>query len=243
MYAPTVSATNTTTGANYTLLPPSQRNSQSGNNCVENIGDPESTCKTVHTWNATHPTYCTGGDPGKTLGICDPTDHNCYAAQDIFSARSTYRQYVHDFITSTLINYFDSLDKYVACVPQYCYHRSHNLLISSQGPNAVNLYAKGAVAYIGMLQQLIILGSGSGENTTMTTFAGRAAAYLQQQYDFFTNTTNMLHAVQASSDQPFVNGIMETRSACNELAVLDQWDGTQVMQAVVFAATQNTPLP
>lgn len=33
-------------------------------------------------------------------------------------------------------------------------------LHSQQGPNALNLYAKGAVAYIAMLQQLVIIGSG-----------------------------------------------------------------------------------
>lgn len=181
-------------------------------------------CATVHTWNATHPTFCTGGDPDKTQGICDPTDHQCYAAQDIFSARNDYRQYVQDFITSPLINYFDALDPYVVV------HASCGLTTSPrlEGPNAVNVYAKGALAYIGMLQQLIILGSGHGENTTLTAFAGRAAQYLQIQYKFFINPANMLTAVQSSSDTPYVNGVMETRSACTENAVLDQWDGTQV---------------
>lgn len=38
----------------------------------------------------------------------------------------------------------------------------------------------------------------------------------------------MLTSVQRSSSQPFVDGIMEARSACNEDAVLDKWDTTQV---------------
>lgn len=101
-------------------------------------------------------------------------------------------------------------------------------LYSAQGPNAVNLYAKGAVAYIGMLQQLVLVGSGQGELQTMMAFADRAATYLQQQVDFYTNATNMLPAIQASSSVPYNDGVMEARSACTEDAVLDTWDGTHV---------------
>lgn len=38
----------------------------------------------------------------------------------------------------------------------------------------------------------------------------------------------MLIVVQSSSSQPFVDGVMEARSACNEDAVLDRWDSTQM---------------
>lgn len=56
----------------------------------------------------------------------------------------------------------------------------------------------------------------------------RAATYLQQQVNFYTDFTNMLTAVQRSSSQPFVDGVMQARSACTDDAVLDSWDTTQV---------------
>lgn len=75
---------------------------------------------------------------------------------------------------------------------------------------------------MGMLQQLVILGSNQGENSTMTTFAGRAADYLQQQYEFYTNPDNMMAAVQASSSVPYRDSIMQAKSACSDDAILDR---------------------
>lgn len=95
-------------------------------------------------------------------------------------------------------------------------------IISVQGPNAVNFYAKGAVAYIAMLQQLIIMGSMNSENTTLTGFAGQAADWLQDRYDFYTTWTNMLPAVQRSSSTPYVDNTMNVMSSCDSNGLLDR---------------------
>lgn len=111
------------------MLPPSERQKYAYDNCVENIGDAQQRCANVKTWNATAPTPCQGTlvafvdlltmtcitPPGYdgTFGICDPIDHNCYAVQDIYTARKAYRQFVQTFITSPNINNFHALDRFV----------------------------------------------------------------------------------------------------------------------------------
>ena len=76
-----------------------------------------------------------------------------------------------------------------------------------------------------MLQQLVVLGSNQGDNQTITAFAGRAAEYMQQQYDFTTNADNMMAAVHASSSVPYRDSIMQAKSACSNDAVLDSCVG------------------
>lgn len=98
------------TGGNYSLLPPSERQKYSYDNCVEDVGDAHSDCTAVKKWNATAPTPCQGYDG--TYGICDPINQHCYAVQDIYTARKTYRQIVQTFITSDLINNFHALDRW-----------------------------------------------------------------------------------------------------------------------------------
>ena len=53
-------------------------------------------------------------------------------------------------------------------------------------------------------------------------FSGRAADWLQQQYNFYTDWNNMLPAVQASSSQPYVDSVMLAKSSCDTNSLMDR---------------------
>jgi hypothetical protein len=52
---------------------------------------------------------------------------------------------------------------------------------------------------INMYEQLIMLGSPRGENATLKSFAGTAAAKLQQRYTYLTNITRLGEVVDTYS--------------------------------------------
>lgn len=55
--------------------------------------------------------------------------------------------------------------------------------------SAISAYVKGALLYMGLLQQLVLLGSAGGEAQAMQKFAASTASWLQNRYDYSTNYT------------------------------------------------------
>ena len=89
-------------------------------------------------------------------------------------------------------------------------------------PSAVVAYAKGAVVYLGLLQELYFLGA-SAEETVMKQFAKTSAAWLQSRVDYHTNVNVSLQTVQDAStldSEP-----LRVRYSCKESDLYDQWWG------------------
>ena len=89
-------------------------------------------------------------------------------------------------------------------IPPRCFFSP---IFSFYDPMAVIAYAKGAVVYIAMLQELFFLGSPKAKETVIGLFAGRAADWLQARVSFLTNiNTTLLTVMDASSLDGGENG-------------------------------------
>lgn len=66
-------------------------------------------------------------------------------------------------------------------------------------PTSIVAYAKGTVAYLAVLQELIFLGSTTGEQQTMASFANKSATWLQGRVDYLTNDRISLHTIVGAS--------------------------------------------
>ena len=71
---------------------------------------------------------------------------------------------------------------------------------------AVTAYAKGAVVYIALLQELFFLGAPEAKETVISQFAGRAASWLQDRVSFLTNINTTLLTVMDASSIDGING-------------------------------------
>lgn len=133
---------------------------------------------------------------------------------DFEDAINDYTNMVNNFLTNPSINNFHALDPYVGvgvsnpedgaafvCIlfSLVCYIDTTHIRMCKgptnhriQGPNAVNAYAKAAVVYIALQQQLAMLGSDRGELDNIQVFAQQASSWLNARIAFYTRYAAMM---------------------------------------------------
>ena len=109
-------------------------------------------------------------------------------------------------------------------------------------PSAVVAYAKGAVVYLGLLQELYFLGA-SAEETVMKQFTMTSATWLQSRVDYHTNVNVSLQTVQDASRRS--GDTVSIRWSCQPR---DEWGqcrggcGAEMMDAATKLAAKNMQL-
>ena len=81
-------------------------------------------------------------------------------------------------------------------------------------PNAVVAYAKGAVVYLALLQELHLLGASVAQESTMRSHMTRTADWLQSRVDYLTNNTVSLATVRDASR---MTEPIQIRSSCTHV--------------------------
>lgn len=121
-------------------------------------------------------------------GLCDPNGY-CYnmgvsfggAINKIKQVRLRPTHHRHHFIYRC--RQPQAMDKFYSD-PSIEYFNAFNNLHDAR---AVAAYAKAATLYVTLHQQLVMLGNNEDNNSTMKAFAGRAAAWLQNRYNYHTS--------------------------------------------------------
>lgn len=212
-------------------MEPSARNKAAGASCMAPY--PPTTpdvCKDV-TWDASNPVLCTGRDgTGRTLeGVCG-VDGRCWHSDVTFADTITkYSQLRDSFLTMPAIKQFNAFN-------------------DLWNPNAVVAYAKGAVVYLALLQELHLLGAAIAQESIMRSHITRTANWLQSRVDYLANNTVSLATVRDASrltEEP-----IQLRSSCKQ--VYQTWQacaefvpgfdaGMQVCQFKPFTVGNTEP--
>jgi len=189
---------------------PSQRNAAVGADCVFPYPTiPGNGCSNI-TWDPLNPVPCSGKDATGTTyeGICG-VDNRCYHSDVGFDGtKKAFLDLKTQFLAKDAINNFDAFN-------------------DLRNPTAVVAYAKGALVYLSILQELHLLGSPTAEDQVARAFANRAANWLQSRVDYHTNmSVAMVTVLDANDANTYKSEPLAMRKSCKPGDVdQNQWYG------------------
>lgn len=169
-----------------------------------------SDCSNV-TWNPLAPKLCNGYDAtGAVLqGICG-VDGLCYHTDVGFAGSiKAFTALKDQFLAKDAINGFNAFN-------------------SLRNPTAVVAYAKGALVYLSVLQELHLLGAASTSDAVASAFAQRAADWLTERVNYHTNVNVTLVTVQDANEANTYNQEpLAIRKSCKpgDVAQAEKWYG------------------
>ncbi|KAI7845122.1 hypothetical protein COHA_001327 [Chlorella ohadii] len=164
---------------NYTKLAPSKRSAYDLD-CAYDKG-PNSACPKRGSFNSKKPVYCKFDEGGTQYqGLCDPTNGHCYDVYKYDMAVAKMRHIVDLFASKDTVNNFNALNQFYDV-------------------KATVSLAKGALAKMLMLQQLIMLYGSGGDNGQLLQFVSDMADKLEARYNATLDPKRLFNVVNGLS--------------------------------------------